>query len=110
MQTNLISIGRFAPDPGSMATQDISETHRPPVVVDRSQSGSRGGSVGMVLLVAIALVGAAIGLLLVGRGYAAPYILILLAFLATIGVFALFAMATGILRVAGKETDSPLLK
>jgi two-component system, cell cycle sensor histidine kinase and response regulator CckA len=110
MQTNLISIGRFAPDPGSMATQDISETHRPPAVVDRSQSGSRGGSVGMVLVVAIALVGAAIGLLLVGRGYAAPYILILLAFLATIGVFALFAMATGILRVAGKETDSPLLK
>ena len=91
-----------------MATQDISD-HRP-IVVDRSQTGSRGGSIGMVLIVAIALVCAAVGLLVVGRGYAAPYILVLLAFLATVGVFSLFALATGILRVAGKETDSPLLK
>ncbi len=91
-----------------MATQDISE-HRP-AVVDRSQAGSRGGSIGMVLIVAIALVCAAVGLLVVGRGYAAPYILVLLAFLATIGVFSLFALATGILRVAGKETDNPLIK
>jgi two-component system cell cycle sensor histidine kinase/response regulator CckA len=94
-----------------MATQELSEAHRVPAAVDRSRTaGSRGGSVGMVLLVAIALVGAAVGLLLVGRGYAAPYILVLLAFLATIGVFSLFALATGILRVAGKETDNPVLK
>jgi two-component system cell cycle sensor histidine kinase/response regulator CckA len=91
-----------------MATQDISE-HRP-IAVDRSQAGSRGGSIGMVLVVAIALVCAAVGLVVVGRGYAAPYILVLLAFLATIGVFSLFAVATGILRVAGKQTDNPLLK
>ena len=91
-----------------MATQDISE-HRP-IAVDRSQAGSRGGSIGMVLVVAIALVCAAVGLVVVGRGYAAPYILVLLAFLATIGVFSLFALATGILRVAGKQTDNPLLK
>ncbi len=91
-----------------MATQDISESNHP--VVDRSQPGSRGGSIGMVVLVALALVGAAVGLLLVGRGYAAPYILVLLAFLATIGVFSLFAMATGILRLSGKATDNPVLK
>ena len=91
-----------------MATQDISE-HRP-IAVDRSRAGSRGGSIGMVLVVAIALVCAAVGLVVVGRGYAAPYMLVLLAFLATIGVFSLFALATGILRVAGKETDNPLLK
>ncbi len=90
-----------------MATQDLSEPDR--AVVDRSQAGSRG-SIGMVLLVAIALVGAAVGLLLVGRGYAAPYILVLLAFLATIGVFSLFALATGILRLSGKEADNPVLK
>ena len=82
----------------------------PPAVVDRSHGGARGGSIGMVLVVAVALVSAAVGLLVVGRGYAAPYILVLLAFLATIGVFALFALATGILRVAGKESDSPVLK
>ena len=60
----------------------------------------------MVLLVAIALVGAAVGLLLVGRGNAGPYILALLAFLAMVGVFSLFALATGILRVAGKDTGA----
>jgi two-component system cell cycle sensor histidine kinase/response regulator CckA len=65
----------------------------------------------MVVLVAIALVGAAVGLLLVGRGNAGPYILALLAFLAMTGVFSLFALATGILRVAGGETGaSPMLK
>jgi two-component system cell cycle sensor histidine kinase/response regulator CckA len=94
-----------------MATQDLSEAHRPSAAVDRSRAaGSRGGSIGMVLLVAVALVGAAVGLLVVGRGYAAPYILVLLAFLATIGVFSLFALATGILRTAGRETDNPVLK
>ena len=80
-----------------MASQEMSEGHRAPPV-DRSQSAARGGSIGMVLLVAIALVGAAVGLLLVGRGKADPYILALLAFLAMAGVFSLFALATGILR------------
>ncbi|MEX2035450.1 MAG: PAS domain-containing protein, partial [Xanthobacteraceae bacterium] len=92
-----------------MATQDLSEGYRVSAV-DRSQSGSRGGSIGMVLLVALALVGAAVGLLLVGRGNAGPYILALLAFLATVGVFSLFALATGILRVSGKEAGNPVLK
>ncbi|MCX7315229.1 MAG: response regulator [Alphaproteobacteria bacterium] len=65
----------------------------------------------MVLLVAVALVGAAVGLLLVGRGNAGPYILALLAFLAMAGVFSLFAIATGILRVAGRDTGaSPMLR
>ena len=89
-----------------MASQDLSEAPR---AVDRSQTGSRG-SIGLVLLVAIALVGAAVGLLLVGRGYSGPYIVALLAVLATIGVFALFALAAGILRAGGEDTGNPLLK
>src|SRR6478609_2398915 len=92
-----------------MATQDLSEITRA-TSVDRSSSGDRGGSIGMVLLVALALVGAAVGLLLVGRGNSGPYILALLALLAMAGVFSLFAMATGILRVAGKETVPPMIK
>ena len=92
-----------------MATQDLSEGYRAPAV-DRSQTGARGGSIGLVLLVAITLVGAAVGLLLVGRGNAGPYILALLAFLAMIGVFSAFALATGILRVAGKAAGNPMLK
>ncbi len=79
--------------------------------IDRSANGARGGSIGMVLVVAIALVGAAVGLLLVGRGNAGPYILALLAFLATVGVFSLFAIATGILRLTGKDSaGNPILK
>src|SRR5262245_19041726 len=92
-----------------MATQDISEGHRAHVV-DRSPGSARGGSIGMVVLVAVALVGAAVGLLLVGRGNAGPYILGLLAFLAMVGVFSLFALATGILRVPGKDAGHPALQ
>jgi two-component system, cell cycle sensor histidine kinase and response regulator CckA len=92
-----------------MASQDVSENYRPPAV-DRSHSGARGGSIGMVLLVAVALVGAAVGLLLIGRGNAGPYILALLALLAMAGVFSLFAFATGILRVAGKDGAHPMLQ
>ncbi len=70
--------------------------------VDRTR---RGGSVGLVLLVAVTLVGAAVGLLFIGRADAEPYILSLLAVLATIGVFSLFALASGILahRRAGRR-------
>ena len=92
-----------------MATQDLNEISRLPAV-DRTPGGGRGGSIGMVLLVALALVGAAVGLLLVGRGNAGPYILALLAILAVAGVFSLFALATGILRVAGREAGHPIHK
>src|SRR5215510_899468 len=69
-----------------------------------------GGSIGLVLLIALALVAAASGLLFVGRANAEPYILALLAGLAMAGVFLLFALAAGILRLSGREAASPLLK
>ena len=68
------------------------------------------GSISLVLLVAVALVAAAGGLIYVGRDYAEAYVLTLLAALGTIGVFALFAIASGILRFAGKDQGNPLLK
>ena len=67
--------------------------------VDRSAGASRTGSVFLVLLVAAVLVAAATGLVIVGRGNAEPYILSFLAVLATVGVFSLFALAAGILRL-----------
>ena len=70
----------------------------------------RGGSIGLVLLVAIALVGAVAGLLYVGRDDAGVYILLLLAILATIGVFSLFALASGLLRFASKDGANPLIR
>jgi len=77
---------------------------------DRSQSAPRSGSVGMVLLVAVLLVAAAAGLVYAGRDYAETYILTLLAALGTVGVFALFALASGIMRFAGRDQGNPLLK
>ena len=58
---------------------------------------ARGGSISKVLLVAAVLVGAAGGLIYVGRDYVEAYVLTLLAVLATVGVFALFAAAAGIM-------------
>ncbi|HZD90179.1 MAG TPA: response regulator [Pseudolabrys sp.] len=77
---------------------------------DQSQIAHRGGSIGLVLLVAVLLVGAAAGLIYIGRDQAENYILALLALLGTIGVFALFALAAGILRFGGREPGNPLLK
>ncbi|MCK0209377.1 response regulator [Starkeya koreensis] len=57
-----------------------------------------GGSIRLVLLVALALVGAVVSLLLLGRDRADPWIIGLLTVLAVVGVFALFAYATGLLR------------
>src|SRR5712691_851721 len=96
---------RGEPTSARMATQDLSGAPR--MSVDRSQ---RGGSIGLVLLVAVVLVSAAVALLVIGRGRAEPYILGLLAVLAGIGVFALFAIAAGILRMPGKEEVDPLIK
>ncbi len=77
---------------------------------DKSQSAPRAGSVGMVLLVALALVAAAAGLIYIGREHAEAYILGVLATLGTIGVFALFATAAGVLRLTSADPGSPLLK
>lgn len=82
-----------------MASTDMGE-----MKLHRSQ---RGGSIGFVLLIAVVLVGSAIGLLQVGRSNAAIYILILLAILGTVGVFSLFALAAGILRLPDQTTTIP---
>jgi len=89
-----------------MATTDMGDM-RDPGSLDRSQ---RSGSIGLVIVIAIALVGAAVGLLQVGRSNASLYILILLAVLGTVGVFSLFALAAGILRFAGQDSGNPVLR
>jgi two-component system cell cycle sensor histidine kinase/response regulator CckA len=73
-------------------------------------SGERRGSIRLVLFVAVALVSAAATLLFLGRSQAEPYVLALLAVLGMVGVFALFATAAGILRVAGKDEGNPAFK
>src|SRR3954454_16600909 len=87
-----------------MAAQDVSGNRR---AIDRS--GDRGGSIGMVLAVALLLVGSVIALLFIGRANAQPYILALLSVLAVIGVFSLFAGAAGIVRLSGREPRDTFL-
>jgi two-component system, cell cycle sensor histidine kinase and response regulator CckA len=69
----------------------------------------RGGSILLVLLVAGGLVAAAVALMTIGRAQAQPYILALLALLATVGLFSLFAFAAGITRFADRAADDPVI-
>ncbi|MBV8837655.1 MAG: PAS domain-containing protein, partial [Alphaproteobacteria bacterium] len=100
-----------------MATQDVSQNlsqdalardahpdpraRRQPHALDRT--GDRAGSISMVLVVALLLVGSVIAFLFIGRSNAQPYVLILLSALAVVGVFSLFAGAAGIVRLAGRD-------
>jgi len=88
--------------PGGLAEEvlALAVEDAPNAPVDRAQPS---GSIGLVLLVALALVGAAVFLLFVGRDRAEPYVIGVLATLAVVGVFALFAGAAGILEVAGRS-------
>src|SRR5262245_29036265 len=74
----------------NMTTQDVTQQQDMPNAGGNPPS-ARGGSIGLVLLVAVAVVASAVGLMLIGRANAGPYILGLLALLAMVGVFALFA-------------------
>jgi two-component system, cell cycle sensor histidine kinase and response regulator CckA len=70
----------------------------------------RGGSIVLVLLVAGAIVAAAVAFMTLGRAQAQPYILGLLALLAMVGLFNLFAFAAGIIRFADRIADDPIMR
>jgi two-component system cell cycle sensor histidine kinase/response regulator CckA len=69
----------------------------------------RSGSIVLVLLVAAGIVAVAIALMTIGRAQAQPYILGLLALLAMVGLFNLFAFAAGIIRFADRAADDPVM-
>src|SRR4030088_965947 len=69
----------------------------------------RSGSIVLVLLVAAGLAVGAVALRPTGRAGAQPYILGLLALLATVGLFILFAFAAGIIRFADRAADDPVM-
>src|SRR5262249_51118645 len=86
------------------------EAGQPRKAGDRSAAGESGGRGIPVLLVAGLLVAAATAIVVLGRSNAEPYILAFLAVLATVGVFSLFALASGILRLTAATSVSPLIK
>ena len=75
--------------------------------IDRSERPSR---VGLLLMLAGLLVGAAVGLSFVANDQAQPLILGLLALLAMAGVFFLFALAIGALQLAGPSSRDDITR
>jgi two-component system cell cycle sensor histidine kinase/response regulator CckA len=75
--------------------------------IDRSD---KPGHIGVILLVAGLLVGAAIALGFIANEWAQPLILGLLALLSVIGVFGLFGFAIGLLQFSGRAARNDLTK
>jgi two-component system, cell cycle sensor histidine kinase and response regulator CckA len=75
--------------------------------IDRSE---KPGSVGLLLLVAGVVVGAAIALGFLANEWAQPLILAFLGLLSIIGVFALFAFSIGFVQFGGKAGRNDLTK
>jgi two-component system cell cycle sensor histidine kinase/response regulator CckA len=79
-----------------------------PAPIAAHEPARRSGSIVLVLLVAGGIVAAAIALMSIGHAQAQPYILGLLALLAMVGLFNLFAFAAGIIRFADRAADDPV--
>ena len=75
-----------------------------------AEVSSRDGSVGLVVLLALALAVAAVGLAMVSREMAEPFVLAILAALAVVGVFCLFAGAVGILYFGQRHARNDITK
>jgi two-component system cell cycle sensor histidine kinase/response regulator CckA len=88
-------------EPDNDPSREPMTTHEP---------ARRGGSIVLVLLVAGGIVAAAVTLMTIGRAQAQPYILGLLAMLAMVGLFSLFAYAAGIIRFTDRSTDDPVVR
>jgi two-component system cell cycle sensor histidine kinase/response regulator CckA len=88
------------------ADTDHDLSHEP---VAANEPPQRSGSIALVFLVAATLVAVAVGLMTLGRTQAQPYILGMLAVLAMVGLFNLFAFAAGIVRFADRNLDDPII-
>jgi two-component system, cell cycle sensor histidine kinase and response regulator CckA len=78
-----------------------------PAALDRTE---RAGSPGLVLLFAAGLVAVAAAFSLLPKDQAANLVIGLLAVLAVVGIFALFAYAVGFLQLAGQSARNDLTK
>lgn len=78
-----------------------------PLAIDRSD---RPGRVGLLLLFAGLLVGAAVALSFIASDQAQPFIVGLLALLAVAGVFSLFAFSIGLVQFSGPGARNDLTK
>lgn len=80
--------------------------------LDRAPGGpminrpERSGSIGLLIGLAVLLIGAAAGFAMMDRTAAQPFILALLGILAVVGVFCLFAGAIGFLRLSARPGEA----
>jgi two-component system cell cycle sensor histidine kinase/response regulator CckA len=102
MSRKTIRIGYFA----CMSDIDAPMRYASPA----ADSTGRDGSVGLVVLLALALAVAAVGLAMVSREMAEPFVLAILAGLAVVGVFCLFAGAVGILHFGPRHARNDVTK
>ena len=93
-----------------MTSPTLSDLSRDPPGPMTPEPARRSGSILLVLLVAGAIVAAAVAFMSLGRSHAQPYILGLLALLAMVGLFTLFAWAAGILRFADRSAEDPAMR
>ena len=85
------------------------DSHPSPEPFAAHEPARRGGSIVLVLLVAAGIVAIAVALMTIGRAQAQPYILGVLALLAMVGLFNLFAFAAGIIRFTDRSADDPVM-
>src|SRR3954451_10082025 len=85
-------------------------SHSPTESFAGPEPARRSGSIVLVLLVAAGIVAVAVAFMTLGRAQAQPYILGLLALLAMVGLFNLFAFAAGIIRFADRASDDPIIR
>ena len=86
------------------------KTDTPSTFATAHEPPRRSGSIFLVLLVAGAVIAAAVGIMTLGRVQAQPYILGFLALLGMIGLFTLFAFASGIVRFADRAAEDPIAR
>ena len=85
------------------------DSHPSPEPFAAPEPARRSGSIVLVLLVAAGIVAVAVALMTIGRAQAQPYILGVLALLAMVGLFNLFAFAAGIIRFTDRTADDPVI-
>src|SRR3954462_3835539 len=83
------------------------DSHPSPEPFAAHEPARRSGSIVLVLLVAAGIVAVAVALMTIGRAPAQSYFLGLLALLAMVGLFNLFALAAGITRFTDRAADDP---
>jgi two-component system, cell cycle sensor histidine kinase and response regulator CckA len=84
--------------------------HRATPEGNAPEPSRRGGSIVLVLLVAGAVVAAAVAFMTLGHTQAQPYIVGLLAVLAMVGLFMLFAWSAGIISFGDRSAADPVMR